>query len=110
MANTFKNSISGSIGTGGSVVYTAPSNAQVTIIGLNVSNIETSNSYVDVRLHDDSTSDAVYIIKNGLIPAGSNIPLVGGDQKIVLEQNDYISVTSSLANSIDAIVSVLEIT
>jgi len=41
---------------------------------------------------------------------GSSTVLVGGEQKLVLEANDFLSVTSSLANSADVIVSVLEIT
>jgi hypothetical protein len=36
--------------------------------------------------------------------------MVGGEQKIVLEATDFLSVTSSLANSADVIVSVLELT
>jgi hypothetical protein len=43
------------------------------------------------------------------MPGSSNV-LVGGEQKLVLESTDFISVTSSLANSADVIVSVLEIT
>jgi hypothetical protein len=36
--------------------------------------------------------------------------MVGGEQKVVLESTDFISVTSSLAASADVIVSVLELT
>jgi hypothetical protein len=43
------------------------------------------------------------------MPGSSNV-LVGGEQKLVLEAGDFLSVTSSLANSADVIVSVLEIT
>lgn len=43
------------------------------------------------------------------VQGGSNV-MVGGEQKIVLEATDFLSVTSSLANSADVIVSVLEIT
>jgi hypothetical protein len=34
---------------------------------------------------------------------------VGGEQKIVLEANDFLSVTSSLVSSADVIVSALEL-
>jgi hypothetical protein len=36
--------------------------------------------------------------------------LVGGEQKVVLEANDSITVTSSVNSSADVVVSVLEIT
>lgn len=110
MANTFKNSITGSIGTTGVTVYTAPVSSQVTAIGMNISNVESQNIYVDVRLHDNSAGSAVYLTKDVLIPAGGSIALIGGDQKVVLEGQDSFSVTSSLAASADVITSVLEIT
>jgi len=34
---------------------------------------------------------------------------VGGDQKVVLEANDSITLTSNVDNSADAVISVLEI-
>ena len=51
----------------------------------------------------------VYLVKDVLIPQGSATVLVGGEQKLVLGANDFISVTSSLANSADVVVSVLEV-
>ena len=39
MANTFKNSIKGPAGTGGLIVYTTPSDAVATVIGVSVANI-----------------------------------------------------------------------
>jgi hypothetical protein len=110
MANTFKNSITGSIGTDGVTVYTAPVSSQVTTIGFNISNVETQNIYVDVQLHDNSEATSVYLTKNTLIPEGGSVSLIGGEQKVVLEAEDYFSVTSSVATSADVIVSVLEIT
>jgi hypothetical protein len=50
------------------------------------------------------------VVKDALIIPGSSNVLVGGEQKLVLETGDFLSVTSSLANSADVIVSVLEIT
>jgi len=36
--------------------------------------------------------------------------VVGGDQKVVLETNDSIKVKSDTATSVDAVMSILEIT
>jgi hypothetical protein len=49
------------------------------------------------------------LVKDALIVPGAATVLVGGEQKIVLEAGDFLSVTSSLAASADVIVSVLEI-
>ena len=61
-------------------------------------------------MRDISANRVVFVVKDALIVPGSSTVLVGGEQKLVLESGDFLSVTSSLANSADAIVSVLEIT
>ena len=110
MANAFKNSITGSIGTNGVKVYETPSATSTTIIGVNIANSVSQNISVSVMMRDTSANKAVYLVKDALVMPGSSNVLVGGEQKLVLEATDFISVTSSLANSADVIVSVLEIT
>ena len=83
MANSFKNSITGSVGTSGVIAYRTPSATTTTVIGVSVANAAAQNISVSA--------------------------LVGGEQKLVLGANDFISVTSSLANSADVVVSVLEV-
>lgn len=110
MANTFKNSIKGPAGTGGLSVYTCPAATSATVIGVNVANILTQNIQVDVQITDDSATVTKYLVKGATIPQGSSTILVGGEQKVVLEANDSITVTSTVDNSVDVVVSVLEIT
>ena len=110
MTNTFKNSINSSIGTTGVKVYEAPANSSATVIGVNVANANSNNISVSVMMRDISANRVVFVVKDALIVPGSSTVLVGGEQKLVLESGDFLSVTSSLANSADAIVSVLEIT
>jgi hypothetical protein len=110
MANAFKNSITGSVGTTGVKVYETPSATSTTIIGVNIANSVSQNISVSVMMRDTSANKAVYLVKDALVMPGSSNVLVGGEQKLVLEATDFISVTSSLANSADVIVSVLEIT
>jgi len=110
MANTFKNSITGSIGTIGVKVYETPAGSSTTVIGVNVANVNSNNISVSVMMRDTSGNKTVYVVKDALIMPGSSTVLVGGEQKVVLEATDFLSVTSSLANSADVIVSVLEIT
>ena len=110
MANIFKNSITGSIGTTGVKVYETPAGSSTTVIGVNVANVNSNNISVSVMMRDTSGNKTVYVVKDALIMPGSSTVLVGGEQKVVLEATDFLSVTSSLANSADVIVSVLEIT
>ena len=109
MANTFKNSISGSIGVTETTVYTTPALTTSTVIGISVANVESSNISVSVKIYDSSASTDVFLVKNALISPGSNLVLVGGEQKVVLEPADYLTLESSVAGSADIVVSVLEI-
>jgi hypothetical protein len=109
MANVFKNSVTGSIGTDGTIVYEVPPSTVTTVIGLSVSNIISTNISVSVVVTDTSDTQTRHLIKNGLIVEGSSLVIVGGEQKVVLEEGDFISVVSSVETSADVIVSVLEI-
>jgi hypothetical protein len=109
MANVFKNSVTGSIGTVNTKVYETPASTVSTVIGLSVSNVISNNISVNVTVTDASATQTRHLVKNALIVEGSSVVLVGGEQKIVLEDGDFISVVSSAATSADVIVSVLEI-
>jgi hypothetical protein len=109
MANIFKNSIKGPAGTGGLLVYTSPASTVATVIGVNVANIVSQNINVDVQITDSSAGVTKYLVKGVLIVPGSSAILVGGEQKVVLEAEDSITVTSTVNSSADVVVSVLEI-
>jgi hypothetical protein len=110
MANSFKRKLSRSIGTSLTAVgsYTVGSSTEVTIIGLDVANRTASQVLVDVTLNDGSND--TYLIYQAPIPSGGSLALIGGDQKVVLETNDSIKVKSDTASSVDAVMSILEIT
>jgi hypothetical protein len=110
MANNFKRKTSRGIGTVATTIgsYTPAANTQVTVIGLSAANITTSPISVTFSHHNGA--DVTTIVKDATIPAGGALVVVGGDQKMVLEPGDIISVTSSAASSVDAIMSILEIT
>lgn len=109
MANVFKNSVTGSIGLTNTKVYESPAATVATVIGLSVANVLTQNISVNVTITDVSETKTNHLVKNALITEGGSIVVVGGDQKVVLEAGDYVSVVSTQATSADVIVSVLEI-
>jgi hypothetical protein len=88
--------------------YTVGASTEVTIIGLDVANRTASQVLVDVTLNDGSND--TYLIYQAPIPSGGSLALIGGDQKVVLETNDSIKVKSDTASSVDAVMSILEIT
>ena len=108
MANAFKNYTRQSIGTSANSVYNPTSTGiQSTLIGMSIANIGTTPIQVNVFLND--TSSNTYLVKNALVPVGGTLVPIGGDQKLVMEQNDTLYVSSNTASSADVILSVLEI-
>lgn len=104
MSNTFKNYLAASVTTQ-ATVYTVPALTQSTVIGMNIANTTASLASVSVRV---ATGGAmVYVVKSAPVPAGGALVPIGGDQKLVLEAGDYISVASD--NAVDVILSTLEI-
>ena len=77
-----------------------------TVIGLSLANTSASNIMVSAILNKNGGSSA-YIIKSATVLAGGTLVIVGGDQKIVLEEGDTITAYCSGANSADAIISYL---
>ena len=86
----------------------------MTVIGMSVANILTSQIAVDVILdasgRTSGAEDAVYLVKGAPVPAGGSLVVVGGDQKVVMEPGDIITVTSDTASSADVVLSHLDIT
>jgi hypothetical protein len=111
MANIFTNRFKPSIGTANTTVYQAPIATSSTVIGLSIANRTTSNTItISAYVLDSSNAyTQTYIVNNATVPIGGTIVVVGGDQKLVLKANDSVQVTSSVTNSADAILSVLEI-
>jgi len=107
MANVFKSNVFSSIGVTSSSVYTCPSATQTTVIGLSIANRTGAEVTANVIVTSGATS-AFLACLAPVSPGQTFIP-VGGDQKLVLEDSDFISVQSSAASSLDAIISVLEI-
>jgi hypothetical protein len=108
MANTFTSYVNKDVGTGGATVVTVGSSTQTTVIGLSCANTTTSPVTVDVFFTRSSVD--YYLVKNATVPVGGSLVVVGGDQKLVLITSDALKIVSSVASSIDAVTSVLNIT
>jgi hypothetical protein len=109
MATNFKSKRTANIGTTPTSVgsYTVPAATQTTVIGLTLCNTTGNTITASVSYYDGSTD--TYLVKNSFIAAGGTMIVAGGDQKLVLEVGHAVRVVSSASSSIDAILSILEI-
>jgi hypothetical protein len=111
MANTFKNRTLRQVGTSPvDVGADVDANVQTTLIGMTLANVTSGVVSVTVQLINTDGPVTTHIVKDAPIPTGGSLIVVGGDQKIVLMEEDKITVTSNTASSVDVIMSFLEIT
>jgi hypothetical protein len=108
MANAFKNFFLKNANTVSQNVYTAGAGVQATIIGMSIAN--TTDAPISANVTITSGGTDFFMVRNAIIATGGALVPIGGDQKVVLEANDFLRVQTSAANSADVIVSVLEIT
>jgi hypothetical protein len=110
MANTFTRKTSQNVGASTDVIgnYTVPSATTTIVIGLTCTN--TTGSAITANVFLANASANTYIVANAPISSGASLIPIGGDQKIVMITGDKIYVQSSAATSIDAILSIMEIT
>tara|TARA_R110002051_G_scaffold317814_1_gene399423 strand:+ start:1788 stop:2156 length:369 start_codon:yes stop_codon:yes gene_type:complete len=122
MANTFKNITfrGGStaadaltnVGDFGGASNAVATGSQVTLIGMTIANITSGVIAVGVKIIN--ASNQTWIIKDAPIPTGGSLVVLGGDQKVCLQfgpsVGDTLSVISNTANSMDVVISYLEIT
>lgn len=110
MANTFFRKVSNGIGTGNTTVgsYTVGVNTKAVVLGLTIANTSGSTINADVSINNGASN--YYLVKGAPITAGGSLVPIGGDQKLVLQFNDNVVVKSDSATSIDAVMSIMEIT
>ena len=108
MANTFKLKTKANVGISTQNVYVVPSATTTVVIGITLANTSGSGCLVGIGITRPSTDD-VKLLKNAPIPQGSSLEFMAGN-KVVLETADTITVDSDSNNSIDASLTIMEIT
>lgn len=110
MANTFTRKLSRDVGATAAQIgtYQVPSGTTVVVIGLTVTNVTGSAITANVFVNDQVANTRLLV--NAPISSGASLVVVGGDQKLVLQTGDSVWVQGSAASSVDAVMSIMEIT
>ena len=109
MANTFKNKVfngDSSLANSDMAVFTVPSSTTTVVIGLTLANTGSTQILADIKLN---AGQVVFLAKDIPIPVGSSFEYMAGN-KIVMETGHSLIVQSSVANSLDTVASIMEIT
>ena len=109
MATLLKNTVIKNCGKVPVEIYETEASTRATILGLSFTNLTDKFLYVNVLIEDD-TSVTGYYLKDTILPAGSSLRAVSTGEKLVLAPSNRLLVSSSLDDSVDVVVSYVEIT
>jgi len=108
MATTFKNKVVATIGTDTTEVLSTNDNARVTVVGFSLANLTEGVVLVDITLRDE-TSVTGYYAKELIIPPNTSLRVLNGGEKLILTPNNNLYVSANVDNSVDCILSTVEI-
>ena len=121
MANTFKVvTFAAEPASAGTpyVMYTTASSTTTVILGLVLTNLNTTSVTAEVELVSDTGSrggtnnvanTTSFLVKDVNIPAGSSLEVLTGG-KVVMETTDILRVDCSVADKLSGTLSIMEIT
>ena len=109
MASTFRNILQSEIGTSvATPVLTTGSTAKTTVIGLSLTNL-TGGIVLASILIDDGSSSAYYM-KDVVVPPNQSLRVINGGEKLILGSSTDVFISSNVDNSLDLVMSFVEIT
>ena len=121
MANTFKVFTIADVAVDSgtfSTIYTVAGSTTSVVLGLNIANKTSSDRDVTVKLasdtgsrtgSNDASNQNITLLNVVSVPADTTLEVFAG-QKIVMETTDVLTIGASAGSSLDATLSVMEIT
>jgi hypothetical protein len=108
MASPFKRKIAANVGVAPVVVYTVPALKVATLIDVTCANVEATGLNTLATVQQITGGGTINLIKNGPVPTGGAMVVVGEPRRVVMEAGDQLSVVASVAASIDVAASFIE--
>jgi hypothetical protein len=109
MPTVFKHSLVTEIGTSPTDVVEIGAGVRATVIGCNLANVTEYDTVVaDIQIVGADTTVAYYV-KSLAIPPKTAVKIITQGEKLILPESTSLRVTTNTANSIDAVVSYVEI-
>jgi hypothetical protein len=108
MASFFRNKVINEIGTTPVDALATANNSRFTVIGLSLANLTEGIVLIDVQLEDD-IGTVGYYARQILIPPNSSLRLINGGEKLILAENNTLSISANIADAVDAVISYVEL-
>jgi hypothetical protein len=115
MATFFRNTLRSEIGSSLTTVLTTGSTSKTTVIGLSLTNltevpVQASIQIVDPNGGGNGIQTSAYYIKNVVLPPNQSLRVINGGEKLILGSSTAVTITSNVNNSLDLVMSFVEIT
>ena len=102
MAQDFERHINRNTGTSPVTVFT--SNSDDTVVGIRCCNVHASSS-INVDVYIVNGGNNYYLAKTTPISVGGQLDLIDGRSKVIMQRGDALTIVSSVASSLDTVVS-----
>jgi hypothetical protein len=109
MTTAFKNVLSSGLGTTPTTVLTTNASAKTTVIGLSMTNTTANVLLASVQLQDTVASTSAYYVNNIVVPPNTSARIINGGERLVCGPSTNIIIVSNIDNSLDLVMSYVEI-
>jgi len=109
MATFFRNTVVKNVGKVPVKVLETSAVQRATVLGISFTNLTDKFVYCDVEIQSDDSVRGFYL-KDSILPAGTSLRAVSTGEKLILAPSNAMYVRSSLNDSVDVIISYVEIT
>jgi hypothetical protein len=107
MPTAFKNKLVSQLGTTPVDILLTDSSAKTTVIGLSLTNMTEEPALISVSIDDGATT--AYYLKDIIIPPNQSLRAINGGERLVLGTSTTVTIVSNTDNSIDVVMSYVEI-
>ena len=108
MATQFKNKVVKEIGEVPILALETDAATKSTIIGMNLANLADFIVYASVLIHDDTSVEG-YFLKDAVIPPNSTLHVLAAGEKLILAPSNELYLVASGDESLDAVISYVDI-
>jgi|TARA_B110000444_G_scaffold261533_1_gene314794 hypothetical protein len=108
MATFFRSKVLKDVGVVKTPGIICDASTRATIIGISLTNLTQSNIFVNMLVADDTSVEGFYL-KDVLIPPNASLKPLGPAEKIILAPSNSISFQSNETDSLDVVLSYVDI-
>jgi hypothetical protein len=109
MATSFKNVLASGVGIVEERVFSSLPGIRTTVLGMSLTNLTGSILLASIRLEDNIENTSAFFIKEIIVPPNQSLRVINGGEKLILGPTTDVLISSNIENSLDVVISYVEI-